>query len=224
VLFWPINIWAEVASFSPVVSLRCAGLLVYSPCGLPASAVPRRSPPRREAMGAAVAGWTVAAVLLQVAGLSLFLYGFFPVKPTLRGFSGPESYRMPSCGPVSAGEQEPALPPDQLRSLYRELAEMPPVYDRLVLMVIDGLPAEFVLGKGGKPPSKELMESMPYTQSLLAGCQAAGYHAKAAPPTVTMPRLKAMVSGAIGGFLDVAFNFNTQAFLEDNLLASYDWS
>jgi len=37
-------------------------------------------------MGAAVAGWTVAAVLLQVAGLSLFLYGFFPVKPTLRGF------------------------------------------------------------------------------------------------------------------------------------------
>ena len=86
VLCWPINIWAEVASFSPVVSLRCAGLLVYSPCGLPASAVPRRSPPRREAMGAAVAGWTVAAVLLQVAGLSLFLYGFFPVKPTLRGF------------------------------------------------------------------------------------------------------------------------------------------
>lgn len=27
-----------------------------------------------------------------------------------------------------------------------------------------------------------------------------------------------MVSGAIGGFLDAAFNFNTQAFLEDNLL------
>jgi hypothetical protein len=35
---------------------------------------------------AAVAGWTVATVLLQVAGLSLFLYGFFTVKPTLRGF------------------------------------------------------------------------------------------------------------------------------------------
>ena len=33
--------------------------------------------------------------------------------------SGPDSYRMPSCGPVSAGEQKPALPPDQLRSLYR---------------------------------------------------------------------------------------------------------
>uniref|UniRef100_A0A0E0NLS3 GPI ethanolamine phosphate transferase 2 C-terminal domain-containing protein n=1 Tax=Oryza rufipogon TaxID=4529 RepID=A0A0E0NLS3_ORYRU len=151
---------------------------------------------------AAVAGWTVTAVLLQ---------------PTLPGFSGAESYRMPSCGLAGGGEQ-PALPPDQLRSLYRELSEVPPVYDRLVLMVIDGLPAEFVLGRVGKPPSKEMVESMPYTQSLLAGCKATGYHAKAAPPTVTMPRLKAMVSGAIGGFLDVAFNFNTQAFLDDNLL------
>ncbi|XP_022564228.1 GPI ethanolamine phosphate transferase 2-like isoform X2 [Brassica napus] len=62
---------------------------------------------------------------------------------------------------------------------------------------------------------------MPYTQSLLANGDAIGYHAKAAPPTVTMPRLKAMVSGAIGGFLDVAFNFNTQALLDDNLLGQF---
>lgn len=34
------------------------------------------------------------------------------------------------------------------------------------------------------------MEAMPYTQSLLANRMAVGYHAKAAPPTVTMPRLK----------------------------------
>jgi ethanolaminephosphotransferase len=27
-----------------------------------------------------------------------------------------------------------------------------------------------------------------------------------------------MVSGAIGGFLDVALNFNTQAMVDDNLL------
>lgn len=29
---------------------------------------------------------------------------------------------------------------------------------------------------------------------------------------------QAMVSGAIGGFLDVAFNFNSQAYSDDNLL------
>lgn len=83
---------------------------------------------------------------------------------------------------------------------------------------MDGLPAEFVLGRGEKPPSKPMMKAMPYTQSLLSSRKAIGYRAKAAPPTVTMPRLKAMVSGAIGGFLDVAFNFNTQTFLDDNLL------
>ncbi|XP_021897499.1 GPI ethanolamine phosphate transferase 2 isoform X2 [Carica papaya] len=88
-------------------------------------------------------------------------------------------------------------------------------------MVIDGLPAEFVLGKDGQPPKEAFRDSMPYTQSLLANGVAVGYHAKAAPPTVTMPRLKAMVSGAIGGFLDVAFNFNTQALLDDNLLDQF---
>lgn len=30
-----------------------------------------------------------------------------------------------------------------------------------------------------------------------------------------------MVSGAIGGFLDVATNFNTQAFLDDNLIGQF---
>lgn len=47
-----------------------------------------------------------------------------------------------------------------------------------------------MLGKNGKPPSKQFLEAMPYTQSLLASGLAVGYHAKAAPPTVTMPRLK----------------------------------
>lgn len=47
-----------------------------------------------------------------------------------------------------------------------------------------------MLGKDDKPPPKALMNAMPYTQSLLANGMAIGYHAKAAPPTVTMPRLK----------------------------------
>ena len=45
-----------------------------------------------------------------------------------------------------------------------------------------------MLGKDDKPPPKALMDAMPYTQSLLANGMAIGYHAKAAPPTVTMPR------------------------------------
>lgn len=103
----------------------------------------------------------------------------------------------------------------------QDLSLVPPLFDRLILMVIDGLPAEFVLGKDGQPPQKAFKEAMPYTQSLLSKGRAIGYHAKAAPPTVTMPRLKAMVSGAVGGFLDVAFNFNTQALLDDNIIVQF---
>lgn len=35
---------------------------------------------------ARLTAWTIAAVALQILGLSLFVIGFFPVKPTLRGF------------------------------------------------------------------------------------------------------------------------------------------
>lgn len=95
---------------------------------------------------------------------------------------------------------------------------------------------------------------MTYTQSLLSSGVAIGFHAKAAPPTVTMPRLKvvvlsillylqriifyfnlspealfgqspsphtllqAMVSGAIPGYLDVVYNFNTQALQDDDII------
>ncbi|XP_047152506.1 GPI ethanolamine phosphate transferase 2 isoform X1 [Vigna umbellata] len=166
--------------------------------------------------------FTVAAVTIQFIGLSIFVFGFFPVKPLLTGHSGSESFRRPTCDVHGVpNHSDASLPPDSLRFLYQEVSEVPPLYGRLVLMVIDGLPAEFVLGKKGQPPSKVFMEAMPYTQSLLANGTAFGYHAIAAAPTVTMPRLKAMVSGAIGGFLDVAFNFNTQAYLEDNLLAQF---
>ncbi|GAV59225.1 LOW QUALITY PROTEIN: Phosphodiest domain-containing protein, partial [Cephalotus follicularis] len=167
-----------------------------------------------------VSVYTVGGVIIQMIGLSLFVFGFFPVKPALSGISGPESYAEPKCDSVD-NSSDTNLPPPQLKSLYQELSGIPPSFDRLILMVIDGLPAEFVLGKDGHPPPKALMEAMPFTHSLLANGAAIGFHAKAAPPTVTMPRLKAMVSGAIGGFLDVAFNFNTQAFSDDNIIGQF---
>ncbi|XP_026388713.1 GPI ethanolamine phosphate transferase 2-like isoform X1 [Papaver somniferum] len=165
-----------------------------------------------------LATWTIIAVLLQILGLLLFVLGFFPVKPALSGVSGMESYRDPMSSSREDQEQIKHLSQNQLRSLYKDMSKISPTFDRLILMVVDGLPAEFVLGRGDQPPTKAMMEAMPYTQSLLSHGKAIGYHAKAAPPTVTMPRLKAMVSGAIGGFLDVAFNFNSQAFRDDNLL------
>ncbi|KAL8143454.1 hypothetical protein V2J09_016486 [Rumex salicifolius] len=164
--------------------------------------------------------WTLIAIALQIIGLSLFVIGFFPVKPALSGVSGPESYRLPTED-LADDFNMTFMAPEKIRSLYQEYSQHSASFDRLILMVIDGLPAEFVLGKDGQPPPKDLIDAMPYTQSLLSNGMGIGYHAEAAPPTVTMPRLKAMVSGAIGGFLDVVFNFNTQALLDDNLLDQF---
>ncbi|CAM8893998.1 unnamed protein product [Rhodiola kirilowii] len=165
---------------------------------------------------------TIAAVLIQITGLVLFIFGFFPVKPTLSGVSGVESFHPPWDAPEpDDGFSIQNFPPEELKSLYQNLSLVPPQFDRLILMVIDGLPAEFVLGKNGQSPPRGLVDAMPYTQSILRRDGSIGYHAVAAPPTVTMPRLKALASGAIGGFLDVAFNFYTQAFLDDNIFGQF---
>ncbi|KAK3411788.1 hypothetical protein EUGRSUZ_I00548 [Eucalyptus grandis] len=139
-----------------------------------------------------------AALLLQSLGLSLFIFGFFPTKPALSGVSGPESFRAPWPNGVG-NDSAAASPPEELKRLYQ---------------VVDGLPAEFVLGRDDKPLKEAFVKAMPYTQSLLANGSAVGYHAKAAPPT-------AMVSGAIGGFLDVALNCNTQALQDDNIIGQF---
>ncbi|XP_024383334.1 uncharacterized protein [Physcomitrium patens] len=123
---------------------------------------------------------------------------------------------MPSChtNPHVSDEEFSQVS----RVSYQEASGVPRQFDRLVIMIVDGMPAEFVLGRGGHPSLPELVAAMPFTHSLISAGKGLGYHAKAAPPTVTMPRLKAMTSGAIAGFLDVAFNFNTQALLDDNLV------
>ncbi|CAM6089673.1 unnamed protein product [Calypogeia fissa] len=166
---------------------------------------------------AKIAALCLVALLLQSTGLLLFALGFFPVKPALNGVSGTASF-APGCDADYSVEGDSDLHNGK-RSPGPEIGLVRAQYDRLVFMVIDGLPAEFILGNGMEAPKPELMEAMPFTQKLLSTGSAVGYHAKAASPTVTMPRLKAMTSGAIAGFLDVAYNFNTQALLEDNWIA-----
>ncbi|KAG9338583.1 hypothetical protein JZ751_025642 [Albula glossodonta] len=59
---------------------------------------------------------------------------------------------------------------------------------------------------------------MPYTRHLVERGSTLSFVAKAQPPTVTMPRIKALTTGSIPGFIDVVVNLNSPALLEDNLL------
>ncbi|KYN05182.1 GPI ethanolamine phosphate transferase 2 [Cyphomyrmex costatus] len=77
-------------------------------------------------------------------------------------------------------------------------------------MVIDGLRWDFVADSFGK-------ETMPLTNDILTnnGCL---LQANLQAPTVTMPRIKAMMTGTVPNFIDIVLNFGSKPLQNDNLL------
>ncbi|CAI5702714.1 unnamed protein product [Peronospora effusa] len=109
------------------------------------------------------------------------------------------------------------------------LQEVDAVYDRLVIVLIDALRADMVLGSASirsnedrdkHQMKEELNVYMPFTSGLVTSGRALGYVAHASVPTVTMPRLKALVTGKASVFIDILKNFNSAALVEDANLVS----
>ncbi|RMJ23192.1 hypothetical protein PHISP_05933 [Aspergillus sp. HF37] len=108
--------------------------------------------------------------LIPVAIL-IFSSGFFPYKSLLPGlatFEEADSSTIP-----------------------------PPVFDKVVFMVVDALRSDFVFANDS---------GFLFTQSLIRSGAALPFTAHASSPTVTMPRLKAMTTGSVPSFLDVILN------------------
>lgn len=80
--------------------------------------------------------------------------------------------------------------------------------------VVDGLPSALVFGEPGEGRGA----GMPYATELMHRGVAAGYRVRARPPTVTLPRLKALTAGVISSFLDVFFNFAASELTHDSWL------
>ncbi|KAM9329980.1 GPI ethanolamine phosphate transferase 2 [Gastrophryne carolinensis] len=59
---------------------------------------------------------------------------------------------------------------------------------------------------------------MPYITHLIEKGTTHSFIAKATAPTVTMPRIKALMTGSIPGFIDIVVNLNSQELQEDNLI------
>ncbi|XP_040346085.1 GPI ethanolamine phosphate transferase 2, catalytic subunit isoform X2 [Herpailurus yagouaroundi] len=78
-------------------------------------------------------------------------------------------------------------------------------------MLIDALRDDFVFGSKG-------VKFMPYTTYLVEKGASHSFVAEAKPPTVTMPRVKALMTGSLPGFIDVVRNLNSPALLEDNVI------
>lgn len=96
-----------------------------------------------------------------------------------------------------------------------------PEFEKLILVVIDALGSEFLpIIKDGRSSQQELRRKMPFIESAIQDNRALVFKAKAATPTVTMPRIKALLSGTIPSFVDILYNLasDVSKFEDENLL------
>ncbi|XP_063238509.1 GPI ethanolamine phosphate transferase 2 isoform X2 [Bacillus rossius redtenbacheri] len=138
---------------------------------------------------------TLGLVAQAVFGILLFLCGFFPL-------------RVPD-GRVATLADWPSQVGDVQLPVEEEAHGR--VVGRLVLMVVDALRWDFVAGPAGAT-------SMPYVSSQLGRGDSCLLQARADPPTVTMPRIKALTTGSVPGFVDVVLNLGSPEVGEDSLV------
>ncbi|KAJ2078104.1 major facilitator super transporter protein [Coemansia sp. RSA 988] len=157
---------------------------------------------------------TVLAALLvmELVGLGLFSKGFFPYKKNIPGFASPTDQPVDIRRIVQKGTAGSV----DMAQIEKETETQAAAarYGRLVVMVVDALRNDFVFGNES---------AMAYTRSLLQTGQAVGFTARAQAPTVTLPRIKALMTGTVPGFLDAVLNIaesDSSASLlhQDNLL------
>ncbi|XP_033215579.1 GPI ethanolamine phosphate transferase 2-like [Belonocnema kinseyi] len=142
------------------------------------------------------ADWLIFTYTLLVALFSiiLFLYGFFPM--------------IHYENSVATMNDIPQFV-EQIRVKTEELYQ--PIAKRVVIMVIDALRWSFVTGDTTK-------DSMPILSNLIENNLACLLQAKVNPPTVTMPRIKALTTGTIPNFIDVILNLEGSTAVGDSVL------
>ncbi|CDO95282.1 unnamed protein product [Kluyveromyces dobzhanskii CBS 2104] len=112
-------------------------------------------------------------VTLQLVAVFLFCGGFFPQKVVLKNVS---EFIIDS----------------------KEQLAAKPVFDKLVIVVVDALRSDFLFQKDSS--------NFHFMHELLNSGEAWGYTAYSNPPTVTLPRLKGITTGSSPNFLDAILN------------------
>uniref|UniRef100_D3YTQ6 Phosphatidylinositol glycan anchor biosynthesis, class G n=1 Tax=Mus musculus TaxID=10090 RepID=D3YTQ6_MOUSE len=113
--------------------------------------------------------FAASCVAIEVIGVAIFIRGFFPAP--VRSSARPEhDAETPAPEPVAG-----------VRSNWTKLP--PPLFSKVVIVLIDALRDDFVFGSKG-------VKYMPYTTYLVEKGASHSFVAEAKPPTVTMPRIK----------------------------------
>lgn len=137
-----------------------------------------------------MAAWSFWIFTTAVIWFAIFLTYFMPVKKEFIGISTPETVL------------------EQSGSLVPGVSPLKRHYNKTVLVLIDALRADFLFSPG---------TPMSMTKKLVS--QNLALVAKAHTPTVTLPRIKALMTGSVPGFVDVILNFGSTKYEGDNILA-----
>lgn len=123
-----------------------------------------------------------------------FLVGYFPFECTLPGVASITDAGLPYslCG----------LPSNTVHD-----TTYTPLHERLVLLVVDALRYDFVDA-----------ERFPYASGLLKSEQALKFRSRAFAPTVTLPRIKSILSGVVPGYVDIVVNLDASRMSTDNII------
>ncbi|KAE9553102.1 hypothetical protein FO519_003691 [Halicephalobus sp. NKZ332] len=141
----------------------------------------------------------IFSIILQSLALYLFVTGFFPPRVSV----SPEEKNSDFQCDGEIGEQlDETL--DEVSGGKVDEA----LIEKFILVVIDGWREDFLFGR----------DSMEFVLKSLKSKNAFGVGCKVQHPTVTMPRLKAILGGIVPSYLDVALNLASSEFLEDNWL------
>ena len=141
--------------------------------------------------------------LLILAGSSLFARGFFLTRVELK--------------------QEGLC-----TSKIKGLCNLPPKYDKVVLVVIDALRLDFVIPTAleklhdkGERSSDFYLNHLTSLRDILATRPNHTFLSRldADPPTTTMQRLKGIATGGLPTFIDIKDDVASEKIFEDNLLA-----
>ncbi|KAF9089297.1 major facilitator super transporter protein [Mortierella sp. AD031] len=132
-------------------------------------------------------GILLASLACQLVGLVMFAKGFFPYKAISTTFASLDELPLePSLRAPFHDGQDSEQP-----------TKVKPRFGKIVIMLVDALRSDFLYGNES---------DFRFMQDLINEHKAIPFTALASAPTVTLPRLKALTTGTVPGFLDAILN------------------
>ena len=100
------------------------------------------------------------------------------------------------------------------------LCTLPPTHKRAVFLIIDSLRFDFLSPHPPEPHSPYHHNVLTLPRELTAQHPRHSFlfNAHADPPTVTLQRIKGIVTGSLPTFIDVGYNFGGASIAEDSII------